>query len=71
MVQSRTAMVSASDFAHQIDSPVVFTEFLGPLNCTPQSDSDSSSVVDLHLSPTPAPIRTFNVDLNLPPPEIA
>ncbi|KAH7661980.1 AP2/ERF domain-containing protein [Dioscorea alata] len=37
-----------------------------------QSDSDSSSIVDLHPSPPPAKGLLFDLDLNLPPPpEIA
>ncbi|XP_039140367.1 ethylene-responsive transcription factor 4-like [Dioscorea cayenensis subsp. rotundata] len=37
-----------------------------------QSDSDSSSIVDLHPSPPPAKRLPFDLDLNLPPPpEIA
>ncbi|KAG0479006.1 hypothetical protein HPP92_013725 [Vanilla planifolia] len=54
-----------------LDSPVILTEFLAPANSSVQSESDSSSIVDLQLSPRPSGIRALNLDLNLPPAEIA
>ncbi|KAJ0982919.1 hypothetical protein J5N97_011174 [Dioscorea zingiberensis] len=52
----------------KIDRPVFLTDFH---SAGVQSDSDSSSVVDLHPSPPPKALP-FDLDLNLPPPpEIA
>ncbi|XP_008787571.2 ethylene-responsive transcription factor 4-like [Phoenix dactylifera] len=55
-----------------LDRPVIFTDFRRPVcNGGVQSDSDSSSVVDLpHPSPPPKRLP-FDLDLNLPPPEVA
>lgn len=39
-----------------------------PVNCGVQSDSDSSSVVDLNQDPNLSPRRGLQIDLNQPPP---
>lgn len=43
-------------------------EFNAPVNSAIQSDSDSSSVVDLQPTSSPVRFRPFDLDLNLPPP---
>ncbi|KAK8942496.1 Ethylene-responsive transcription factor 4 [Platanthera zijinensis] len=46
-----------------LDSPITISGV--------ESNSDSSSVVDLNPSSPPAPMGRFDFDLNLPPPEFA
>lgn len=73
MVRSQKA--TASGHCLMLDRPVNFTygftDFRAPVHGGVQSDSDSSSVVDLpHPSPPPKRLP-FELDLNLPPPEVA
>ncbi|XP_010909715.1 ethylene-responsive transcription factor 4 [Elaeis guineensis] len=68
-----------SDKANQhhltLGTPMILADFQTPLAGGVQSDSDSSSVVDLHPhhpSSPPPKMLPFDLDLNLPPPaEIA
>lgn len=64
-----------SDKANQhrltLGTPMFLADFQTPLAGGVQSDSDSSSVVDLHphhASPPPPKMLAFDLDLNLPPP---
>ncbi|XP_008777662.1 ethylene-responsive transcription factor 4-like [Phoenix dactylifera] len=65
----------ASQQRPMLGTPVNMADFQTPLVGGVQSDSDSSSVVDLHPhqpSPPPPNMLPFHLDLNLPPPsEIA
>lgn len=68
----RSKKEAASGRCLILDRPVIFTDFRRPVcGGVPQSDSDSSSVVDLpHSSPPPKGLP-FDLDLNLSPPEVA
>lgn len=77
MAANLTATVAVSGGPHHgllmLESPMRVPNFHAPAHSGVQSDSDSSSVVDVHLSSPPArPSIGFDLDLNLPPPaEIA
>lgn len=51
-----------------LKQPIILSEFNAPVNSGVQSDSDSSSVVDVQPPPPPARFCSLNLDLNLPPP---
>ncbi|XP_039129925.1 ethylene-responsive transcription factor 4-like [Dioscorea cayenensis subsp. rotundata] len=55
----------------KLDRPSFLTDFHVPVVASVQSDSDSSSVVDHHPPPSPRKPLRFDLDLNLPPPDLA
>jgi EREBP-like factor len=73
IVRSEKVMATAGHGHHRmtLDSPLMLTDFRYPIPSGVQSDSDSSSVVD--VAPPPAKNRVFylDIDLNQPPPEEA
>ncbi|KAM0952173.1 putative transcription factor AP2-EREBP family [Dioscorea sansibarensis] len=69
IVPPEKAALAMAGRAIKMDRPVFLTDLHAG---SVQSDSDSSSIIDLHPSPPPAKALPFDLDLNLPPPpEIA
>ncbi|XP_020590933.1 ethylene-responsive transcription factor 4-like [Phalaenopsis equestris] len=52
-----------------LKQPIILSEFNAPVNSSANSDSESSSVVDLQHSLPLVRHHSLNIDLNLPPPE--
>ncbi|KAJ0966208.1 hypothetical protein J5N97_027346 [Dioscorea zingiberensis] len=71
IVRSEKSAAALTHHRLQLDRPSFLTDFRGPIGSGVQSDSDSSSVVDHHPPSSPRRSLGFDLDLNLPPPDLA